>query len=107
MEKSIDKCVDDALTKLTPSDYNTEVLEAECEVHTWPQTWNDMSCGSGGLCAQSITTVNTVVVIGPQKDACVYHNSDFAFQVDNPNGEFWDALDAREMPGRIDHGFNA
>ncbi len=103
---SIDKCVDDAILQLTPQSFgprtNTILCEDECEIFVWPQTWNDGSCGSGGLCIQAITTKPTVVVIGPMGDACVYHGEGLAYKVDNVDEKFREAIDNKKLPGKME-----
>lgn len=105
MNMSIDKCVDDAVLQLTPQSFgsqsNTSVCEDECEIFVWPQTWSDASCGSGGCCAQMITTKPTVVVIGPNGDACVYHGGKMAYKVDSIDEKFREAIDKKDLPGKI------
>lgn len=103
---SIDRCVDDAMLQLEPQSFgsqsNTSLSEDECEIFVWPQTWNDASCGSGGLCAQMITTKPTVVVIGPMGDACVYHGGRWAYKVDSVDEKFREGIDNHELPGKVE-----
>jgi hypothetical protein len=106
---SIDDCIKDALRRLTPQHFangqaNTSINDKECEIHVWPQTWPDASCGSGmGFSAQVITQSPTVVVIGPMGDACVYHGGDFAYHIEETNERFWSCIDDRCMPSKEEH----
>ncbi len=101
---SIDKCIEDAMLKLTPQKFgnqsNTEVLQENCEIYAWPQHWPSADCGTGECSNLAITTSTTVVIIGPEQDACIYHNSQFAYKIEDTDGIFWACLDQREMPGR-------
>jgi len=99
---SIDKCIEDAFKRLTPMYYNSEVLDVECEIYVWPQTWSDASCGDGGFAGQMMTSASTVAVIGPNRDACVYHGGNLAYLIDNVNENFWKAIDDRHLPGKMD-----
>lgn len=106
MNISIDRCIDDALLQLMPQSFgdqsNAIVCEDECEIFVWPQTWDDGSCGSGGLCIQMITTKPTIVVIGPIGDACVYHGGKLAYKVDSVDEKFREAIDKKYLPGKIE-----
>jgi hypothetical protein len=104
---SIDKCVQDAVIKLSPQDFgngqsNTSLDENECEIYVWPQTWSDMSCGFGGMSGQMITTKPTVVVIGPMQDACVYHGGKMAYKVNSVDEKFRKAVDNRNLPSTME-----
>lgn len=103
---SIDKCVDNALQQLVPQCFgpqsNTVIHEDECEIFVWPQTWSDASCGSGGPCAQMITTKSTIVVIGPTGDACVYHGGNLAYKVESVDEKFRKGIDNKDLPGKIE-----
>lgn len=103
---SIDKCVHDAVLQLTPQSFgsqsNTILCEDECEIFVWPQTWDDASCGLGGLCAQMITTKPTIVVIGPMGDACVYHGGKLAYKIDAVDAKFREAIDNKDLPSKME-----
>lgn len=102
MQVSIDKCIDDALNKLEPMPYNKTVIDIECEVYVWPQTWSDTTCGGGGIGGQMITSAPTVVVVGPNQDACIYHGGNLARKLDLVNRNFWKAIDNRRFPGKME-----
>lgn len=99
---SIDGCIADALRKLEPMPYNKRVLDVECEIYVWPQTWEDTSCGQGGVAGQMMTSAPTVVIVGPNSDACVYHGGNLAYHIDRVNENFWQAIDNRHLPGKMD-----
>lgn len=106
----LDKCVEESLAKLSPMSFknqdgdifhvNLTVDENECEIYVWPQIWSDTSCGFGGLAGQMITNASTVVVVGPQLDACVYHGGRFAYKIEQVGENFWKAIDNRELPAK-------
>lgn len=106
---SIDECIKEALDKLDPQEFhngqrNTTIDQKECEIHVWPQTWSDASCGnSGGFSAQVITQAPTVVIIGPMGDACIYHGGKFAYKIEEANETFWSCIDDRCMPSKKEH----
>lgn len=106
---SLDECVHDALSRLSPQQFddeqnNTSLDEKECEIYTWPQTWSDASCGHNcGFSAQMITSAPTVVVLGPMQDACVYHGGDFAYKINQTDASFWAAIDEQYMPSQQEH----
>ena len=97
--RSIDRCIDDAIKRLSSD--NGSVNEQECEIFVWPQTWEDTSCGAGGLCGQAITTASTVVVVGPTEEACVYHGGRLAYQV-SVDDDFRRAIDNKQLPGKVE-----
>lgn len=105
MNMSIDECIDDAIMQLSPQSFgsqsNSILCEDECEIFVWPQTWDDASCGFGGMCAQMITTKSTVVIIGPEEDACVYHGGKLAYKLDNIDENFREAIDDKNLPGKM------
>ncbi|MHA2279948.1 MAG: hypothetical protein ACXAC5_03605 [Promethearchaeota archaeon] len=106
---SIDECVRDALSRLSPQQFfddqnNTCLDEIECEIHVWPQTWSDASCGHDcEVSLQVITSAPTVVILGPMQDACVYHGGTFAYKIDQTDKNFWAAIDQRHMPSKQEH----
>jgi hypothetical protein len=106
---SIDECIQDALSRLSPQQFfdgqkNTSLNEKECEIHVWPQTWSDASCGHDcGFSAQALTSAPTVVVLGPMQDACIYHDGDFAYKIDQAGEVFWAAMNERHMPSKQEH----
>lgn len=97
-----DKCIKDALRKLDPQSFgrqkNSELHISECEIYAWPQMWTDTGCGFGKVAGQAITTATTLVVVGPMRDACVYHNGKFAYKVVQTNEAFWAGVDKRNLP---------
>lgn len=44
----------------------------------------------------------TTVVVGPERDACVYFDGQFAYRLHNPDRTFFDDL-ARRTLRRVDH----
>jgi hypothetical protein len=97
-----DLCLSDAAKRLKRwESSNYHLLPSELELHSWPQTWPDTTCGFGGEGHPALTTTQTVVIIGPCGDACVYHNR-FAYYLPHPNAAFWEALILRELPGAVD-----
>jgi hypothetical protein len=60
----------------------------QCEVTLFQQTWGSTALGFGGIGGQAITSADTVVVEGPQGDACVYFGGQFAYHVKRPNERF-------------------
>ena len=97
----MDKYIIDALTKLKPSQYNSSVDERECSIYSWPQSWPNTTCGFGGIGGQMITTAQCVVVIGPERDACIYHSGRLAHYIECPSELFWDEIRyaSRKLPG--------
>jgi len=111
MNISIDICINDAISRLSPQSFefgdgvvqtNSSLSQCECKIFVWPQTWNDLSCGFGDMCGQAIAETLSVVVIGPMQDACVYHDGKLAYKLDEVGEEFWKCIDNRELPGKMD-----
>lgn len=99
---SIDKCIQEALEELKPSLLNTRVLEEECQIYAWPQTWEDASCGFGGLACQAVTTSISVVVIGPNLDACIFHGGVLSYKINEVSNKFWECVQNHNLPGQLD-----
>lgn len=113
---SVDKCIDDALTKLSPQRFelmdgegvtvqtNRSLGKHECQIFAWPQEWDDTSCGQNGsfFGGQMLTKALTVIVIGPMMDACVYHNGEFAYELESMNNEVWDCIKSQSLPAMKD-----
>lgn len=65
----------------------------ECEVYSFPQTWGDGSLGFGGISGQAITTAQTVVILGSNRnDAVVYFGGRLAYHINKPNQRFMEDL---------------
>lgn len=108
----IDKCIDDALNMLSPQIFtfetddgpvtqsNSSLMENECEIYVWPQTWGSTAGGFGGIGGQMITSSLTTVVIGPNQDACVYHGGRLAYKIDEISDHFRECVNTRSMPGQ-------
>lgn len=67
----------------------------ELSVTMFPQQWSSTCLGFDGIGGQAFTTAYTIVVIGPERDACVYFAGRLAYHVKNPSDMF--AADLNEM----------
>jgi hypothetical protein len=73
------------------------------DVTSFRQTWPDASCGFGGIAAQVLTDAQTVVVSWKAGVAAlVYVRGEFAYMVEEPTPQFWDAVWERRLPGAAD-----
>jgi len=113
MSISIDECVRDALSRLSPQVFNlgdgiTQVngtlTQTECDIHVWPQEWDDSGCGHADgfheMTCGVMTKALTFVVIGPMMDACVYHNGELAYAIKEVNERFLACIQERNMPAK-------
>ena len=102
---SVDDCVEEARNRLKVAMPELPGFYQECEVFSWPQTWSNTACGFGGIGGCAITKAQCVVVVGPEKDACVYHGGMFAYYIEDPNGKFWDDIAnvRRHFPGAAEN----
>lgn len=69
--------------------------ETECVMFS--QSWGNTSMGFGGIGGQAITPAYTVVVYGPNRDACVYFGGRFAYHIERINGVFLDDVQSYKM----------
>jgi hypothetical protein len=69
----------------------------ECDVCLFRQVWGSTSLGFGGIGGAAVTAAYTVVVQGPNGDACVYFQGRLAYRVAMMNEAFIDDLSARNM----------
>lgn len=104
MKTNIDDCINDALTRLSPNKISVE----DCDIRMWAQEWNDTSCGFGGdlVFGFACTKALCLVVMGPNDNACVYHNGKFAYYVDHISDRFLSAVKNKNMPGASCQSFN-
>lgn len=100
--------VDTAITSLQPHPVTKKMERiATGEIHTrrpevrelsttmFPQQWSSTCLGFDGIGGQAFTTAYTIVVVGPERDACVYFAGRLAYHVKNPSDLFY--ADLREM----------
>ncbi|MBL8472961.1 MAG: hypothetical protein KF778_07090 [Rhodocyclaceae bacterium] len=64
----------------------------ECEVYLFPQGFAGAPLAEGAS-----GTADTVVVVGPRADACVYFGADLAYHLERPNRRFFLDLAARDL----------
>lgn len=74
----------------------------DCEVFLFQQMWPSTSCGFGGISGQAFTKADTVVIIGPRGDACIYIAGRFAYYIRRPNDRFTQDLERHRMLGARD-----
>ena len=88
----IDKCIDHA-TKIL----NTNVQN--CKIYSWTQEWSDTSCGfSSEVVGFGFTSAECIVVIGPNEEACVYHDGKLAYHLKGLSRKFYDRIKNKNMP---------
>lgn len=80
--------VDNCVVRTLKGVRDVRPMDSECSVYCFPQTWGSTALGFGGIGGAAMTTAYTVVVIGPQQDACVYFNGRLAYHVKVPNDTF-------------------
>lgn len=73
-----------------PDPYHVSVVMFE-------QTWGSTALGFGGIGGQAITNAYTVIVEGPQGDACVYFAGQMAYHIERPNAQFREDIAGRRM----------
>lgn len=95
----LNRCIDHSKENLGKPIPEYELFEDDMEVFSWPQTWADTSIGQGGIAGQMITKAQTVVIIGPMGDVCVYHNR-FSYKVKNPSDKFYECMRSWRLPGK-------
>lgn len=74
------------------------------ETFIFPQTWSSTALGFGGVGGQAFTAAYTVVVTGPQGDACVYFGGRFAYRVPRLSQVFMEDLRSHSMVSRMEMG---
>lgn len=102
--------LEDALTKLNEHAVAGNLLPAgrqltleDVRVFSWPQIWNDCSCGFGGPAWQAITIAQTVAVLCSLSGAlAVYHNGQFAYLVRRQSDAFQRAFNRQRLPGQAE-----
>ena len=105
------RCADDALRRLNEridevaSDNPLHDLALNSvEVYMWTQTWGDTTGAFGGIGGQAITSGRTLVFIDEAYwigGAVVYHSFGFVHHVKKPNGAFYEACAAHQLPGVV------
>lgn len=73
-----------------PDPYHVRVVMFE-------QTWGSTALGFGGIGGQAITDAYTVIVDGPQGDACVYFAGRLAYHIERPNQQFREDMANQNM----------
>ena len=98
MKFTVEDCLKDASVRLNTTNNNMTNMQ-DCKVHSWEQEWPDTSCGfSNNMCGFGITKALCVVIIGPNEDACVYHNGRLAYYVPKVSDKFYNCIDNELMP---------
>ena len=68
-----------------------------CRIDMFEQSWGSTALGFGGIGGASITSAYTVIVTGPNGDACVYFAGRLAYHIKRPNQKFWEDNQNRSM----------
>lgn len=76
---------------------------SDCCFWLFQQVWGSTSCGFGGIAGQAVTTADTVIVMGPKGDCCVYISGRLAYYVERPNEQFYEDLHKHDMKGKADN----
>lgn len=66
-------------------------------VFLFQQLWGNTACGFPGIAGQAMTYADTVVVVGPSMEHCVYFGGRFAYLILKPNEQFMDDLAAHRL----------
>ena len=75
----------------------------EVDIISWPQEWPDARCGFERPLKDVLKSEQTDVVIDNRVgSAYVYHAGHFARGVAQPSDAFWQAVNARKLPGATD-----
>jgi hypothetical protein len=75
----------------------------ECGVVLFGQVWSSQALGRDGAHATHFEQ-DTIVVVGPQQDACVYVATELLFHVIHPNRRFFLDLAAHSMAPKAEAG---
>lgn len=78
--------------------------EHECDVVLFGQVWSGAALGLGNRDAQARFEQDTVVVVGPEQDACVYVSTVLAYHVIHPNRRFFLDVAAHQMAPKAESG---
>lgn len=78
-------------------------IPEEVDIISWPQEWPDARCGFDRPLKDVHKSEQTDVVIDNRVgSAYVYHAGHFARAVAQPSDAFWQAVNARKLPGATD-----
>ena len=79
-----------------PDQYRRPSMD-DIQVYSFPQQWGSTALGFGGVGGAAMTTAQTVVVVGYNRDACVYFGGQFAYRVPKVNQRFYDDINSQMM----------
>lgn len=71
--------------------------QCDIQVVCFPQMWGSTALGHGGMGGAAMTRANTVVVLMPNHDACVYFGSRLAYHIEHPNDLFTSDMHKHSM----------
>jgi len=78
--------------------------EDECDVVLFGQVWSGEALGHANADAAQHCEQDTIVVVGPAQDACVYVGTEFLYHVIHPNRRFFLDVAAHSMAPKADAG---
>lgn len=78
--------------------------EQECDVVLFGQVWSGEALGHADSEAAQHFEQDTIVVVGPAQDACVYVGTDLLYHVIHPNRRFFLDVAAHSMASKADAG---
>jgi hypothetical protein len=61
------------------------------------QMWSSTALGFGGIGGAAMTPAYTTIILGPERDFCVYFRGRFAYRIEKPNDFFFEDVGARSM----------
>ena len=75
----------------------------EVDIISWPQEWPDARCGFERPLKDVFRSEQTDLVLDNRVGTVyVYHAGHFARRIEKPTQAFWDAANARRLPGAVD-----